>query len=164
MPERARFLQKSITITMSRFQRGPAKPAAKPAPAPAKPAPAKPAPKKEEGGPPIFDVTLPEKQEVVELSGVDFHVKISGKKPITVSWTFDGEPLDIEGNPNLEYEVDEDEGTYKLIITEASLDSDSGIYRCTAKNDDGEIFSECDLLLEEMPEHVKQALQEFNKH
>ncbi len=100
---------------------------------------------------------------MVELSGVDFKVKVIGTKPIDVSWYFDGEPLDIENNANLEYEVDDDAGEYKLIITEASLDSDSGIYKCLAKNEFGEVFSECDLLLEEMPEHVKQALQEFNK-
>ncbi|XP_071822244.1 nexilin-like [Apostichopus japonicus] len=145
---------------MSRFQKGPAKPA----PGPAKTAPGKAAPpKKEEGGAPIFDVCLPDKQEVVELSGVDFKVKIKGKKPLEVTWFFDGELLDIENNPNLEYEVDEDTGEYKLIITEASLDSDSGIYKCCVKNSEGEVFSECDLLLEEMPEHVKAALQDFNK-
>lgn len=112
---------------------------------------------------PVFEVCLPEKQEVVELSGVDFKVKVKGKKPFEVTWYLDGEVLDIENNPNLEYEVDEDNGEYKLIITEASLDSDTGIYKCCVKNADGEVFSECDLLLEEMPEHVKQALQDFNK-
>ncbi|KAJ8019828.1 Muscle M-line assembly protein unc-89 [Holothuria leucospilota] len=143
---------------MSRFQKAPAKPAV------GKGAP-EPAAKKEQGKgeAPVFDVCLPPKQEVVELSGVDFKVKIKGTQPIEVKWTFDGEPLDIDNNVNLEYEVDEDAGEYKLIITEASLDSDSGIYRCIAKNDYGEVFSECDLLLEEMPEHVKQALSEFNK-
>lgn len=94
--------------------------------------------------------------ETCEGSGVMFEVKIDGAEE--VAWQCEGEAIDYDEEARYTTE-EEDNGVYKLLISEVDIDDTDCAYQCVAKNKNGQTISEAKVFVEEMPEHVKELIQ-----
>ncbi|XP_072047877.1 telokin-like isoform X2 [Amphiura filiformis] len=94
--------------------------------------------------------------ETCEGSGVMFEVKIEGAEEVV--WQCEGENIDFEEEKRYTTE-EEDDGVYKLLISEVDVDDTDCAFQCVAKNAAGQTISEAKVFVEEMPEHVKELIQ-----
>ena len=93
--------------------------------------------------------------ETCEGSGVMFQVKVEGAEDVT--WQCEGENIDFDAEKRFTSE-EEDDGVYKLLISEVDVDDTDTTYQCTAKNAAGQTIVEASIFVEEMPENVKDLI------
>lgn len=80
-------------------------------------------------------------QSVNQGQAFDFSLKVSGKKPLTVTW-FRNETTKLKSSKKSKVTYSSSTGEAKLVIMESDAE-DSGEYKLVASNDVGEAVQTC---------------------